>query len=129
MQLCREVYRRNVLARQDTRRCAVQGHCCRVAREQKAGKCKEKKKQKEKRNEKEQSVRSSNRAPASFHNADENYNDDDDDLVSTRSPCCLRGWTSILSNVIRTLSATSVLSPYSPYCIRRYPLLSAGNVG
>ena len=47
-------------------------------------------------------------------------------VVSTRSPCCLRGWTSILSNVIRTLSATSVLSPY---CIRRYPLLSAGNLG
>ena len=46
-------------------------------------------------------------------------------VVSTRSPCCLRGWTSVLSNVIRTLSATSVLSPY---CIRRYPLLSAGNL-
>ena len=46
-------------------------------------------------------------------------------VVSTRSPCCLRGWTSVLSNVIRTLSATSVLSPY---CIRRYPL-SAGNLG
>ena len=47
-------------------------------------------------------------------------------VVSTRSPCCLRGWTSVLSNVIRTLSATSVLSPY---CIRRYPLLSGGNLG
>jgi len=40
-------------------------------------------------------------------------------VVSTRSPCCLRRWTSILSNVIRTVSATSVLSPHL------HPLLSA----
>ena len=36
-------------------------------------------------------------------------------VVTTRSPSCLRGWTSVLSNVIRTMSVTSVLSPY---CIR-----------
>ena len=36
-------------------------------------------------------------------------------IVTTRSPSCLRGWTSVLSNVIRTMSVTSVLSPY---CIR-----------
>jgi len=75
-------------------------------------------------------------------------------VVSTRSPCCLRGWTSVLSNVIRGVRTLTALHPslsaairgkcwlicppatasvLSPYSVREissvlYPLRSAASV-